>query len=90
MAGIWSQIEELLISHKTQSNKDNPVLTPLTITHMAEHKHMKTHLHEEASDKCTADVDVVISAGELGAAPWQVEAVHDARQLLPYVIGRHQ
>lgn len=48
------------------------------------------HLHEEAGAERSADVDVVISAGELCAPAGQVEAVHDPRQLLPHVIGRHQ
>lgn len=47
-------------------------------------------LHEEAGDECAADVGVVVSVGELGAAPRQAEAVHDPRQLLPHVVRRHQ
>lgn len=49
-----------------------------------------TDLHEEASDQRPADVNVVVSAVELGAPPRQVEAVHDPGQLLPYVVRRHQ
>lgn len=48
------------------------------------------HLHEEAGAECPADVDVVISAGELCAPAGQVEAVHDPGQLLPHVVSRHQ
>lgn len=49
-----------------------------------------TDLHEEACDQRSADVDVVVSAVELGAPPRQAEAVHDPRQLLPDVVCRHQ
>lgn len=49
-----------------------------------------THLHEEAGDQRSADVDVVVSAAELGAPPRQVEALHDPGQLLPHVVRRHQ
>ncbi len=48
------------------------------------------HLHEEAGAERSADVDVVISAGELRAPAGQVEAVHDSGQLLPHVVSRHQ
>ena len=48
------------------------------------------HLHEEARDKGLPDVDVVVAAGEVGAGSAQVEAVHDARQLLPYVVRAFQ
>ncbi len=48
------------------------------------------HLHEEAGAERSADVDVVISAGELRAPAGQVEAVHDPGQLLPHVVSRHQ
>lgn len=36
------------------------------------------YLHEEAGDQCAAYIDVIITAGELCATPWQVETVHDA------------
>ena len=48
------------------------------------------HLHEEAGAEGAADVDVVVPAGELGAAARQAEAVHDAGELLPHVVRRHQ
>ena len=51
---------------------------------------LRSHLHEEAGAERAADVDVVVPAGELGAAPREAEAVHDARQLLPHVVRRHQ
>lgn len=48
------------------------------------------HLHEETGAERSADVEVIISAGELCAAARQVEAVHDPGQLLPHVVSRHQ
>lgn len=51
---------------------------------------MCVHLHEEASAERPANVDVVISTGELSAPAGQVEAVHDPGQLLPHVVRRHQ
>ena len=51
---------------------------------------LRAHLHEEAGAERATDVDVVVPAGELGAAPREAEAVHDARQLLPHVVRRHQ
>ena len=50
----------------------------------------RVYLHEEASAECSADVDVVISAGELCAPAWQIKSVHDPGQLLPNVVSRHQ
>lgn len=38
---------------------------------------MRVYLHEEASAECSADVDVIIPAGEFCAPAGQVEAVHD-------------
>lgn len=54
------------------------------------HLLMCVYLHEEASAERSADVDVVISAGEFCAPAGQVEAVHDPGQLLPHVVRRHQ
>lgn len=51
---------------------------------------MCVYLHEEASAECSADVEVIISAGEFCAAAGQVEAVHDPGQLLTDVVSRHQ
>lgn len=51
---------------------------------------VSTDLHEESCDQCSANVDVVVSAGELCAAAGQAEAVHDPGQLLAHVVGRHQ
>lgn len=51
---------------------------------------MRFHLHEEASAECSADVEVIIPAGEFCAAAGQVEAVHDPGQLLTHVVSRHQ
>lgn len=57
---------------------------------LLKHLLMIVHLHEEASAERPADVNVVISAGELCAPAGQVETVHDPGQLLPHVVGRHQ
>jgi len=53
-------------------------------------KSLITDLHEKAGDQRSADVDVIVSAGELCALSRQVESVHDPRQLLPYIVSRHQ
>lgn len=44
-------------------------------------------LHEESSDQCSADIEVIISAAKLSASPRQVEALHDPGQLLPHVVS---
>ena len=44
------------------------------------------YLHEEASDQGLPYVDVVVSTAEVRAGASQVEAVHDARELLPHVV----
>ncbi len=48
------------------------------------------YLHEEARDEGFPNVEVVVLAGELCACSAQVEAVHNARQLLTDVVGRLQ
>ena len=52
--------------------------------------HCFTNLHEESRDECFPDVDVVLSAAEVRAGSLEVEAIHDARQLLPHVVGRFE
>lgn len=47
-----------------------------------------TDLHEESSDKCLADVDVVVFGGKLCGSTLEVKPVHDSRQLLSHVISR--
>ena len=44
------------------------------------------YLTEESSNKGLPDVDVIVSAGELGAGATQREAVHDTRQLFTHTI----
>ena len=44
------------------------------------------YLHEEASDERLPDVDVVVATAEVCAGATQVEAVHDAGQLLSHVV----
>lgn len=46
-----------------------------------------TDLHEESSDKCLANVDVVVFGGELCGSALEVEPVHDSRQLLSHVVS---
>lgn len=46
-----------------------------------------TDLHEESSDKCLANVDVVVFGGELCGSAFEVEPVHDSRQLLSHVVS---
>lgn len=46
------------------------------------------NLHEEARHQGLADVDVVVARRELCAGTPQVEAFHDADQLLAYVVRR--
>ena len=48
--------------------------------------HQPTYLHEEARHKGLADVEIIVAAGEVCAAAFQVEAVHDAGQLLAHVV----
>ena len=43
-----------------------------------------------AADECFSDVDVIVFGSEFGRSALQVEAVHDARKLLPNVVGRFQ
>jgi len=43
-------------------------------------------LHEEASDQSLADVQVVVTAVEVGAASRQLEPLHDARELGSHVV----
>ena len=45
-------------------------------------------LHEESRAECPSDVDVVVLGGEVGGGALEVEAVHDAAQLLPHVVRR--
>lgn len=46
------------------------------------------YLTEKSSNECLPDVDVIVSACELGAGAAQGEPVHDTRQLLTYTIGK--
>ena len=48
------------------------------------------YLHEEAGDERAPDVEVVVAAREVGAGAPQVEAVHDAAELLAHVVGALQ
>lgn len=43
-------------------------------------------LHEEARDQSFANTNVIISAGEISAGTLQIEAVHDASELLAHVV----
>ena len=38
---------------------------------------IRSHLHKVTRHECLADVDVVVSAGEVGARPSQIEPIHD-------------
>ena len=50
----------------------------------------RAYLHEEAGDERAPDVEVVVAAREVGAGAPQVEAVHDAAELLAHVVGALQ
>ena len=45
------------------------------------------YLHEEASDESLPDVDVIVATAEVCAGATQVEAVHDAGQLLSHIVS---
>ena len=45
-----------------------------------------THLHEEPCYQSFPDVDVIVSWSEVCAWSFEVESVHNACQLLPYVV----
>ena len=47
---------------------------------------MFTDLHEESRHEGLPDVEIVVSAGEVGTGSSQVESVHDPGQLLPHVV----
>ena len=47
-----------------------------------------TYLHKEARHESLPNVEVVVFAGELGTCSTQVEAIHDARELLTDVVCR--
>lgn len=49
-----------------------------------------TNLHEVASDKSLANVDVVISTGKVGTRAAQIEPIHDTSQLLANIVGALQ
>lgn len=51
-------------------------------------KTVSTYLHEEATDEGLSDVDVVILGGEFCRGSFQIETIHDARQLLPHIVSR--
>lgn len=45
-----------------------------------------SYLHEEASDQGFTDVDIIFTTIEFSAGTFQIKSVHDASQLLPYVV----
>lgn len=47
-------------------------------------------LHEESLHESLANVDVIVLRCELGARTFQVEAIHDASELLSNIVGRLQ
>lgn len=66
------------------------LVTGLLSYQLFKHLLPRVYLHEEAGAERPADVDVIISTGELCAPAGQIEAVHDPGQLLPHVVSRHQ
>lgn len=63
--------------------------TPCSPTHTHRPTYtLFTHLHKEACTESFTDVDVVILTGEGCAGPLESVSVHDARQLVPHIVGR--
>jgi hypothetical protein len=46
-----------------------------------------SHMHEKSRDKRLPDVDVVVFAGEFSACERQIEASHQACQLLAHTVA---
>lgn len=53
-------------------------------------QYSKTHLHEESGNQRFANVNVVVFGSEFRRRSFQIEPVHDSRELLPHVVAALQ
>jgi len=82
------RFHSLLSSWWTGNNVVAPCWTHSSELNMS--SSIRTCLHEVSRHQCFADVDVVISAGEVRAWSSEVEPIHDTWQLLADVVGALQ